>query len=69
MAPRNSKTAAIKTADHSFRVLEPTDVPKAAESQGKRQHTAKRCQQKVVSAATAGGQLEKAAHQAVRLAY
>jgi hypothetical protein len=29
MAPRNSKMAAMRTADHSFRVLEPTEVPKA----------------------------------------
>lgn len=33
IAPRNSNMAAITTADHSFRVLEPTDVPKAAEQQ------------------------------------
>lgn len=35
MAPRNSKMPAITTADHSFRVLEPTEVPKALGSGGR----------------------------------
>lgn len=30
MAPRNSKMPAMSTADHSFNVLEPIEVPKAA---------------------------------------